>query len=86
MSQACADEGTVVFAKRAKQDIYNANTNNGRLGKNVQFKLCAADHKKSANNGEVQRSAFSIKSADKGQRLQKTVPSIMQTSREEKPT
>lgn len=25
MSQACADEGTVVFAKRAKQDIYNAN-------------------------------------------------------------
>ena len=46
MGQACADEGTVVFAKRAKQDIYNANTNNGRLGKNVQFKLCAADHKK----------------------------------------
>lgn len=46
MSQACADEGTVVFAKRAKQDIYNANTNNGRLGKNVQFKLCTADHKK----------------------------------------
>ena len=44
MSQACADEGTVVFAKRAKQDIYNANTNNGRLGKNVQFKLCASDH------------------------------------------
>ena len=44
MGQACADEGAVIFAKRAKEDIDNANTNNGRLGKNVQFKLCAADH------------------------------------------
>ena len=46
MGQACADERAVIFAKRAKEDIDNANTNNGRLSKNVQFKLCAADHKK----------------------------------------
>ena len=40
--------------------------------------------KNSAKRGEVHLSAAFIKSADWGQRLQNTVPNIMQTRREEK--
>ena len=41
--------------------------------------------KNNTYSGAVQPSAFSIRSPDSGQRLQKIVPSIMQTSSEEKP-
>ena len=42
--------------------------------------------KNRANSGEVHLSAAPIRSPDRGQRLQNTVPSIMHTSKEEKPT
>ena len=41
--------------------------------------------KKRTRRGADQRSEFFIISADRGQRLQKTLPSIIHTSREEKP-
>ena len=42
--------------------------------------------KNRAKRGEVHLSLFSMRSKERGQRLQNTVPSIMHTSRDEKPT
>ena len=42
--------------------------------------------KNSTNRGAVQRSVLAISSSELGQMLQKIVPSIMHTSRDEKPS